>query len=60
MAVEVRFTTAAARDSFWNDVVAFMGTGLNGPVAGSYIQRHDCGHDGAAPEPCVVGERLDY
>ena len=45
MMVEVRFSTDAARDSFWNDVVAFMGTGINGPVVGSYIQQHDCSHD---------------
>ena len=62
MIVEVRFAEEAARDSFWTDVVAFMGTGINGPVtdAGSFIQQHDCPHDGTNPLPCVVSERIDY
>ena len=60
MAVEVRFETDAARDAFWADVVAFMGTGLNGPTTGSYIQQHDCPHDEAEPQPCVISERIDY
>lgn len=60
MVVEVRFTTDAARDSFWNDVIAFMSTGINGPTTGSYIQQHDCPHDGVNPEPCVISERQDY
>jgi hypothetical protein len=59
MLVEVRFATAAARDSFWTDVIAFMGTGTNGPVVGSYIQRHDCPHD-QAPADCIISERRDY
>lgn len=63
MSVEVRFTTVEARNSFWNDVIEFMGTGLNGPVTGSYITRHDCAHDGwediRLPE-CVISERVDY
>ena len=60
MRVEVRFTTDAARDSFWNDVIAFMGGGVNGPVTGSFIQQHDCPHDGVNPAPCVISERRDY
>jgi hypothetical protein len=60
MAVEVRFTTDAARDAFWTDVIAFMGTGINGPVVGSYIQQHDCQHDESEPPECVVSERIDY
>jgi hypothetical protein len=60
MAVEVRFTTDAARDAFWTDVIAFMGTGVNGPVTGSYIQQHDCPHDEGNPAPCVISERIDY
>lgn len=59
MIVVVRFETDAARDSFWTDVIAFMGTGTNGPTTGSYIQQHDCSHDGVA-EPCVISERIDY
>jgi hypothetical protein len=60
MIVEVRFTTATARDAFWDDVVAYMGGGINGPVTGSFIQKHDCPHDGPSPTPCVVSERIDY
>jgi hypothetical protein len=60
MTVEVRFTTAEARDLFWTDVIAFMGTGLNGPVAGSYIDQHDCPHDGTVGRLCLVRSRIDY
>ena len=60
MSVDVRFTTDAARDSFWTDVIAFLGTGINGPTVSSYIQQHDCRHDEANPPECVVGERVDY
>lgn len=60
MAVEVRFTTDAARDSFWDDVIAFMGGGVNGPTTGSFIQQHDCPHDGDSGQPCVISERRDY
>jgi hypothetical protein len=60
MLVEVRFATDAARDAFWTDVIAFMGTGVNGPVTGSYIQQHDCPHDEPDAPPCVVSERIDY
>ena len=55
MYVEVRFSTDAARDSFWADVIAFMGTGVNGPVVGSYIQQHDCSHDEGQVADCVIG-----
>lgn len=57
--VEVRFTTGAARDSFWADVIAFMGTGLNGPVVGSWISQHDCPHDGEL-QSCVESQRVNY
>ena len=60
MMVEVRFTTDTARDSFWTDVIAFIGTGVNGPVTGSYIQQHDCQHDEVDPSECIVAERVDY
>lgn len=60
MFVEVRFTTDAARDSFWTDVIAFLGTGVNGPVTGSYIQQHDCPHDEGQISDCVISNRIDY
>jgi hypothetical protein len=58
--LEVRFTTQGEQESFWNDALAFVGTGVNGPVAGSTIYRHDCPHDEADPTPCVVSERVDF
>lgn len=56
----VRFQTQAEADSFWADVQAAVGTGLNGPVAGSSIWRHDCPHDQQQPGPCVVSDRVDW
>jgi hypothetical protein len=65
MYVEVRFSTDAARDAFWTDVIAFLGTGVNGPVVGSFIEQHDCPHDensadSAMSLPCIAGERVNY
>ena len=53
MSLLVRFTTAAARDTFWNDMISQFGTGTNGPVAGSRASYHDCPHDQASPAPCT-------
>jgi hypothetical protein len=58
--LEVRFTTEVEQDAAWADIQAFVGTGINGPVGGSFIQRHDCSHDEAKPTLCVVAERRDY
>jgi hypothetical protein len=56
--VTVRFQTRAEADSFWADVQAAVGTGINGPVTGSAIWRHDCPHDEPAHGPCVVADRV--
>jgi hypothetical protein len=58
--LEVRFTTQAERDQAWADIQGFVGTGINGPVTGSAIYRHDCPHDEARPVLCVVSERRDW
>jgi hypothetical protein len=58
--LEVRFNTRAEQESFWNDAIAAAGTGVNGPVTGSRIYRHDCPHDQAQPAPCVVGETVSW
>ena len=58
--LEVRFTTQAQQQAFWTDAIAAVGTGVNGPVVGSAIWRHDCPHDEADPTPCVVSERVDF
>lgn len=57
MVVEVRFRTPGEADAFVTDVLAQLGSGVNGPVAGSVLSRHDCRHDeGAACEaPVIVG-----
>jgi hypothetical protein len=60
VSLEVRFTTQAEQDAAWADIQGFVGTGINGPVTGSFIQRHDCPHDEAQPTLCVVAERRDY
>jgi hypothetical protein len=52
--------TRAEQESFWNDALAAVGSGVNGPVAGSRIYRHDCPHDEAQPEPCVVAETVNW
>lgn len=56
----VRFQTQAEADSFWADVQAAVGTGVNGPVVGSYIQRHDCPHDQGSGSACVISQRVDW
>jgi hypothetical protein len=58
--LEVRFTTRAQQEAFWNDAIAAVGTGINGPVTGSSLTRHDCTHDEAQPQPCVIAERTDW
>jgi hypothetical protein len=58
--LEVRFTTEAEANTAWNDIQGFVGTGINGPVTGSYIQRHNCPHDEVQPTLCVVAEKRDY
>jgi hypothetical protein len=57
---EVRFMTRAEQESFWNDAIAAVGTGVNGPVTGSRIYRHDCPHDEARPVPCTVTEQVNW
>jgi hypothetical protein len=52
--------TRAEQESFWNDALAAVGSGVNGPVTGSKIYRHDCPHDEAQPEPCVVAETVNW
>ncbi len=54
--LEVRFTTQAEQNAAWTDIQAFVGTGINGPVTGSSITRHNCQHDEARPPLCVVAE----
>jgi hypothetical protein len=58
--LEVRFQTKAEQDAFWADAQAAVGTGINGPVAGSRIYRHDCPHDEANPAPCVIAEERTW
>jgi hypothetical protein len=60
VSLEVRFTTQAEQDAAWADIQAQVGTGINGPVTGSFIQRHDCPHDEERPTLCVVSEKRDY
>jgi hypothetical protein len=60
VALEVRFMTRAEQESFWNDALAAVGSGVNGPVTGSAIYRHDCPHDEAQPTPCVVAEQVNW
>lgn len=58
--LEVRFNTRAEQEAFWNDAITFVGTGINGPVSGSFMQRHDCPHDEQNPAPCVVALKHDF
>lgn len=55
--VTVRFFTRAEQDSFWADIQAQLGTGVNGPVTGSKIWRHDCPHD-QGQGSCAIGEQV--
>jgi hypothetical protein len=56
----VRFSTQAEQQSFWGDAIAAVGTGINGPVTGSAIWRHDCSHDETRPGPCTVAETVGW
>lgn len=59
--LEVRFSTRAEQESFWADLQAAVGTGVNGPVVGfGFRQIHDCPHDQPSPAPCVVATRVDF
>lgn len=60
VSLTVRFNTLAEADSFWTDLQAALGTGVNGPVVGSHATRHDCGHDQLNPAPCVIATRVDW
>lgn len=51
-----RFLDQAARDQFFTDTLAQL-TGVNGPITGSWIAKHDCGHDETPRIPCVETER---
>lgn len=42
--VQIRFVDEAARDQFYDDLSAQL-AGANGPVVGSWIEKHDCNHD---------------
>lgn len=53
--VTARFLTAAERDDMWTQLDTYLGTGVNGPVAGSRAWIHDCTHDGPVAGPCVMG-----
>src|SRR3954469_4713539 len=56
--VESRFVNQADRDALWTDLDTVLGTGLNGPVAGSRAWRHECPHDEGAGACAVAAERL--
>lgn len=60
VSLEVRFTTQAEQQQAWTDIQAQVGTGINGPVSGSSIYRHDCTHDEVRPTLCVVAETRTY
>lgn len=55
----VRFNTLPEADSFWADVQAAVGTGVNGPVTGSFVSRHNCPHD-TSTTPCLESDRRTF
>jgi hypothetical protein len=55
----VRLTTRAEQEAFWADALAFVGTGINGPVTGSQMHRHDCPSE-SEHWPCEIAERVDW
>lgn len=56
--VMVRFLTLAEADAFWTDLIATFGSGVNGPVANSLYQQHNCTEDNPAQGPCVVTKEV--
>lgn len=49
--VDARFTSRASVDSLKARIESFA-TGQRLPLAGSFIDVHDCTHDAANPAPC--------
>jgi hypothetical protein len=43
----------------YTDVITAVGTGINGPVTGSELYRHDCPGDGEH-WACEIAERVDW
>jgi len=58
--IGVRFQARAEADSFWSDVQAAFGTGINGPVTGSYIWRYYRDTQMGTPDPNVITERVAF
>jgi len=57
LSVTSRFINQADRDQFWADLDTFLGTGVNGPIAGSRAWTHDCPHDEAVGACVLSTER---
>ena len=49
--LELRFTSRADLDAVKARIESFA-TGQRSPLAGSFIDIHDCTHDAANPQPC--------
>lgn len=50
---DLRFTARQDADALLSRVRTFA-TGVRTPLAGSWVQVHDCAHDQVSPDPCVV------
>lgn len=57
MSVSAVFVNRADRDALWTDVIAFMGTGTNGPTAGSLGYIWDSTKDEGTNFDVVTEER---
>lgn len=56
-----RYNSAADRSTDWGALDTLLGTGVNGPVAGSRAWAHDCAIDeGGANVPCVISQERTW
>lgn len=53
------FLDSIERDQFYVDLSNQL-QGVNGPVAGSWIMKHDCHHDEPNPGSCVESDRRTF
>ena len=56
LGVEVRCVNQADADDLWVNLSDYVGTGINGPVAGSEATRHSCRHDEDGSIRCQLAD----
>jgi hypothetical protein len=55
-----RYNSVADRATDWAALDALLGTGVNGPVAGSRAFMHDCAVDEGVESPCAISQERTW